>query len=131
MTMHHRLKSLQRRLARIAGFVRAGDEHEEHQRSRLRLRQVIAGLIREGLTRAGLDPGESPTLRDLEMPEKLPPPRRRWRAIDPREALCERMAALGARMRQPPPLAHASPVELLAYYCFGPGARDDPDPAPA
>ncbi|HTW52862.1 MAG TPA: hypothetical protein VME45_13315 [Stellaceae bacterium] len=129
--MHGRLKSLELRFARIAGFVRAGDKYEAHERSRLQVRKVIAGLIREGLTRAGLNPDDSPTLRDLETPDPLPPPPRRWRPIDPRVAFCEQMTALAARMRQPPRLASASPVALLAYYCFGPGARADPDPAPA
>jgi hypothetical protein len=42
------------------------------------------------------------------------------------------MRAFAERMRgHPPPLATASPVELLAYYCFGEGAEKPPVSVPS
>jgi hypothetical protein len=121
ITMHRRLKSFEQRFARIAAFIRADSVRMDREHGLRHARQVMAELIREGLRRAGLNPDDSPRLRELETPEPLPPPRR-WRPIDPREAFCDRMEALAARMRAPPPLATAPPIELLAYYCFGAGA---------
>ena len=45
----------------------------------------------------------------------------------PREAFLAEMERLAERMRgRPPSLAHASPMQLFAYYCVGEGAREAP-----
>jgi hypothetical protein len=126
MTMHHRLKALEQRLARIAGIVRGWSEPAKRHQEMLHGRQVLAELIREGLQRAGIDPAEAVTLRRLDEPEPPPPPVR-LRPTDPRVAFIEKMQRLAERMRgRPPSLAHASPMELFAYYCVGEGAREAP-----
>jgi hypothetical protein len=123
--MHHRLKALERRLARVAGIVRGWSEPAHRYQQMHHARQVLAGLIRDGLCRAGIDPAEAVTLRGLDAPEP-PPPRVTLRSADPREAFLAQMQALAERMRGPPPLARASPMELFAYYCVGAGARQAP-----
>jgi hypothetical protein len=62
----------------------------------------------------------------LDKPEPPPPPMRLPPA-DPRVAFLADMQSLAERMRgRPPSLAHASPMELFAYYCVGEGAREAP-----
>ena len=124
--MHRRLKSFERRLARVAGIVHSRSAEAERQQDLYKARKAVASLIRAGLERAGIDPAEAVTLRRYETLEP-PPPRQKLRRTDPREAFFAQMAALAERMRgQPPSLATASPAALLAYYCFGDGAREAP-----
>jgi hypothetical protein len=127
--MSPRLKTLERRLARLAAFFGDRDADTEKAGRLHEARKAMAALTREVIARAGLDPNESRTLRDLEAvepPAPLPPLLRR-RPVDSREALIAQLYALGERMRgRPPPLATASPMELLAYYGFGEGAREAP-----
>ena len=125
--MRNRLKPFERRLARIAAIVEGWTAATEHARSLRHSRRIIAETIREGLRRAGLDPAEAVTLRHLEedAAAPLPAPGRIFR--DPREAFFTRIRALAERLRgHPPSLANASPAELLAYYCFGEGAKEAP-----
>ncbi|MGA8399557.1 MAG: hypothetical protein WB697_06690 [Stellaceae bacterium] len=98
-------------------------------------RNAAAQLDREAeaLTRKPVESapeGDPALLRRLDEPEPPPPPRR-WRRPDPREVFVDKKRAMAARIRLPPPLAHASVMELFAHYVCGPGARDAPDPAPA
>jgi hypothetical protein len=126
MMMHPRLRNLERRLARLAGIVRGWSEPAEHHQELLEARQLFAGLIRDGLRRAGIDPAEAASLRRLDTPEPPPPPVR-LRPADPRVAFLEEMEKLAERMRgHPPNLASASPAMLFAYYCVGEGAREAP-----
>jgi hypothetical protein len=121
-----RLKALERRLARLTGIVRGWSAPAERHRELHRARQAFAGLIREGLQRAGIDPAEAATLRGFDAPAP-PPPRVSLRPADPREAFLAEMRKLAERMRgHPPALANASPAELFAYYCLGEGAREAP-----
>jgi hypothetical protein len=128
----HRLKALKRRLARLAGIVRGWSELAEHHRELLHARQVFAGLIRDGLRRAGIDPSEAAALRRLDKPEP-PPPRLRLRSADPRAAFLADMRRLAERMcGRPPSLADASPMQLFALITASakaPGRRphDPPD----
>jgi hypothetical protein len=122
--MPHRLKALERRLARLAGIVRGWSEPAEHHRELLDARQVFTGLIREGLRRAAIDPAQAVSLRRLDKPEPPPPPVR-LRPADPRAAFLDDMRRLAERMRgRPPSLGDASAIELFAYYCVGPGNQD-------
>lgn len=125
--MTRRLQSLERRLARIAAVVNGWIDEARRERQLHKGRKVIASLIREGLERAGLDPADAVTLRSYEAFEPTPPPPPPWRRIDPREAFVAEIEALAERMRgRPPNLASASPAMLLAYYCFGEGAKEAP-----
>jgi len=122
----YRLKSLERRLTRIAGIVRGRSAAAEREQDLHKARLAVASLIRVGLERAGLDPSAAAGLRRYEAPEP-PPPRPALRSAEPCDAFFTRMRALAERMRGlPPPLATASPAALLAYYCFGDGAREAP-----
>jgi hypothetical protein len=95
-------------------------------RRQRRARKRIAALIRVGLERAGIDQAAAKTLRRFEAPER--PPRSSWRRPDPREAFLEKLRVLAERLRgHPPPPATASPIVLLAYYCFGEGATKAPE----
>jgi hypothetical protein len=123
----HRLKALERRLARLAGIVRSWSEPAEHHQELLHGRQVFAELIREGLRRAGIDPAEAASLRRLDNKPEPPPPPVRLRPADPRVAFLADMKRLAERMRgRPPSLVQASAMELFAYYCVGEGAREAP-----
>ena len=122
--MHHRLKALERRLARLAAIVRGWSEPAKRRHDRLLARKVMHELTCEGLRRAGIDPAEAVALRRVDEPEP-PPPRVRLRPIDAREVLIAKMERLAERMRgHPPDLATASPAMLFAYYCIGPGNQD-------
>jgi len=124
--MPHRLRALERRLARLAGIVRGWSEPAEEHQELLDARQLFVGLIRDGLRRAGIDPAEAASLRWFDKPEPPPPPVR-LRPADPRVAFLADMQRLAERMRgRPPSLAHASPMQLFAYYCIGEGAREAP-----
>ena len=124
--MPHRLKALERRLARLAGIVRSWSEPAKEHQELLDARQLFAGLIRDGLRRAGIDRAEAASLRRLDTPEPPPPPVR-LRPADPRVAFLADMERLAERMRgRPPSLADASPMQLFAYYCVGEGAREVP-----
>lgn len=125
--MTRRLQALERRLARIAAVVNGWIDEARRERQLQNARKVIASLIRDGLERAGLDPQEAVTLRRYEAIKPSPPPPPPWRRVDPREAFVAEMQALAERMRgHPPNLASASPAMLLAYYCFGEGAKEAP-----
>ena len=125
--MHHRLKSFERRLTRIAGRLRGLAEEAAEAAELHDARQAVAGLIRFGLERAGLDPAEALSLRRLEQPAPPPVPPPRRRPLDPRRQFFAEMRTLAERLRgHPPALATASPIALLAYYCFGDGAREAP-----
>ena len=126
--MTRRLQSLERRLARLTQTVNGWIEEARRERDLCAGRKVIAAMIRAGLERAGLDPAQAATLRRYEALEPLPPQRPPMlRRVDPRQAFAEKMQALARRMRgHPPALASASAAELLAYYCFGDGAREAP-----
>lgn len=84
-------------------------------------------MVRTGLERAGIDPAEAVTLRRYEATE-APLPSPPLRQLDPREVFFARKRMLAERwMRgKPPSLATASPAMLLAYYCFGDGAKEAP-----
>jgi len=124
--MRSRLKPLERRLARLAMLVQDWSAAAERARNARNARAAMTSLIRLGLERAGLDPAEAVSLRrhaTAEPPRFSPPVLR----ADPREALFARIQAVAERMRgEPPSLATASPVALLAYYCFGDGAKEAP-----
>ena len=121
--MHHRLKALERRLARLAAIVRSWTEAAEEEQELREARQVFAGLIREGLRRAGIDPEAASILRRLDAPDPPPLPRVKLRPADPRKAFLADMQKLAERMRgRPPNLADASAMQLFAYYCVGEGA---------
>ena len=125
--MTRRLRSLERRLARLAALFRDPAAEAEKARALDEARKLFAALTRDGIRRAGLDPDKSRTLRSLEARRPAappPPPRRR---LDPCERLFARFQTLAARMRGGPPnLATASPAMLFAYYCLGEGAREAP-----
>ncbi|HML09545.1 MAG TPA: hypothetical protein VK432_01705 [Stellaceae bacterium] len=124
--MLRRLKPFELRLARLTRIVRSWSEPVERHRGLLHARQVMNDLIREGLRRAGLNPDDAVTLRQLGEPPP-PPPRLVFRPPDARELLLAEAERLAWRMRgHPPSLARASPMELFAYYCVGEGARDAP-----
>jgi hypothetical protein len=124
--MRRRLEAFERRLARVAGIVRAAALQQAELRRVYAMRRRIAALIREGLERAGIDPALAPQLRQLEAPEP-PPARSSWQRPDPREAFFDKLRILAERLRgHPPPLATAAPIALLAYYCFGEGAKEAP-----
>ena len=123
--MRGRLSGFERRLARIAAWLRARADAAERARESDRAREKIAALIRDGLERAGLDPAEAAGLRRLAVPEP-PRPTPTRRRPDPAEAFLDRLRALAARMTGPPPLATASRAELRAYYCCGDGAAEAP-----
>lgn len=123
-----RFKSFERRLARVAAIVRAWSAEAEREEGLHKARKAVASLIREGLERAGIDPAEAVSLHRYEALEP-PPPRAMPRPlrVDPREPFFTEMRTLAERMRgEPPSLATASPAMLLAYYCFGDGAREAP-----
>ena len=125
--MHHRLKALERRLARLAGIVRSWTAAAEEEAEAREVRQLFAGLIRDGLRRAGIDPEAAASLRRLDAPDPPPLPRVQLRPADPRKAFLADMQSLAERMRShPPSLANASAMELFAYYCLGEGAREAP-----
>lgn len=121
--MHRRLRSFELRLARLAARVRDWAAEVEENREAHEARKAVAALIRAGLERAGLDPAQAPSLRRLERLAPPPAPRAPWRRLDPADAFLAKVRALAERLRgHPPPLATASPAQLLAYYCFGEGA---------
>jgi hypothetical protein len=123
--MNRRLKVFEQRLARVAAWRRGHEETAEEERALHEGRQTVAAMIREGIEHAGLDPDASPTLRRLEaMKPPAPPPRRR---VEPDEPFLAEIHRLVARLRgRPPDLANASPMALLAYYCFGDGVSEAP-----
>jgi len=124
--MRTRLKSLERRLTRLALLVQDWSVASERARKLRKARAMMTSLIRLGLERAGLDPADAVSLRRDETSEPPAPPPRVYRT-DPREAFFAHMRLLAERMRgEPPSLATASPVALLAYYCFGDGVTEAP-----
>ena len=124
--MQRRLKLLERRLARVAAIIRGQLADSAHARNLRNARRITATLVRTGLERADIDPAEAMTLRRYEATE-APLPSPPLRQVDPREAFFARMRTLAERMRgEPPCLATAPPVALLAYYCFGDGAKEAP-----
>jgi len=110
---------LLRRLRRLAAAVERRRPDLEYRRNLRAARQLVAGTIRAGLARAGLDPDAAPALHRFVQPDPLPwpdtvaPP-------GPVARLTERLMALARRRREAPPpdLAEASPAMLLAAYCF-------------
>lgn len=124
--MQRRLKSLERRLARVAAIIRGQSADSAHARNLRNARRITVTLVRAGLEHAGIDPAEAVTLRRYEATE-APLPSPPLRQLDPREVFFARMRTLAERMRgKPPSLATASPAMLLAYYCFGDGAKQAP-----
>lgn len=120
-----RLDALERRRARLAGIVRDRAEPARRERDLREARERVGALIRDGLERAGLDPADAAALHRYEAVE--PPLRPALRDAAPRDALVASLCAMAERLRgSPPPLASASPAELLAYYVFGDGAREAP-----
>jgi len=138
--MHRRLKSFERRLAALAAMLRgwsADSEREQQERER---HEILASFLRAGLEHAGIDPAEAATLRDLEAPppESMRPrpfvhPLRRLAERQRPRPLIEWLYEMTRRYHhgRPPNLRQASVMQLIGYYCFGDGAKETPDPAPA
>jgi hypothetical protein len=130
--MHRRLAPFERRLARLAGVLRAWSRDPETEHRERARREAIAGLLRAGLVRAGVDPDEAAALRHLEDPNWPSPFRRPPAFVNPLRRLAERtrprslvelLCEASRRYQQSrPDLREASPLQLIGYYCFGDGA---------
>ncbi len=129
--MRSRLRAYERRLARLAGILRAWSGETERAAKRQEGRKLIAMMARAGLAAAGIDPGTAVTLRDLDAPEPARPqvhPLRRA-AQRSQQTLLDFLRETTARYHhgRPPDLAQASPMQIVGYYCFGDGtAREAP-----
>ena len=135
--MQRRLEQFERRLARLATWLRASSRDPEQQRRQRDRRELLAAFLRAGLERAGVDPGEAASLRHLEDPDWPPFFLRRRPFVHPLRRVAERhrprnlIETLFAETRryrharEPPNLRQASTYQLIGYYCFGDGAVRD------
>src|SRR5580698_7019424 len=73
--MRRRLEAYERRLAALAGALRGWSRDAERESQEREHHKILAALLRGGLEHAGLDPSESPALRDLENPPAWRRPR--------------------------------------------------------
>lgn len=130
--MRRRLEAFERRLAALAGVLRSWSRDAEREEKKRQLDRTMAAFLRAGLERAGLDPNESPCLRDLENPPAWRQPRP---FVHPLRRLAERqrprtlLEALHDMTRRyqdgrAPNLRQASVMQLIGYYCFGDGNPD-------
>jgi hypothetical protein len=125
--MYRRLEAFERRLARVAAVLGAWALDSEKERARRETSAVLALMLRAALVHAGLDPNEAASLQHLEASEPPPPPavhplRRLGERRRPRP-LIELLCDLTRRYHGPPApdLRNASVMQLIGYYCFGPG----------
>jgi len=125
--IYRRLEAFERRLARIAAVLGAWTLDSEEERARRETSAALAAMLRAALAHAGLDPDEAASLRGLEAPEPSRPPfvhplRRLGERQRPR-SLIELLCDLTRRYHAPPApdLRSASVMQLIGYYCFGPG----------
>ncbi|HZK90345.1 MAG TPA: hypothetical protein VFC56_09385 [Stellaceae bacterium] len=125
--IYRRLEAFERRLARVAAVLGAWALDSERERERRETNAALAAMLRGALVDAGLDPNEAASLRRLEAPEPPRPP-----AMHPLRRLAERrrprplialLRDLTRRYPRPPApdLRNASVMQLIGYYCFGPG----------
>ena len=128
--MHRHLEQFERRLAALNAMLRAWSRDGERERESRERRAVLASMLRAGLECAGVDPSEASALRHLETPEPPPAPfvhplRRLADRRRPRP-LIEVLDAMTKRYHKGPApgLHQASAMQLIGYYCFGPGSRD-------
>jgi hypothetical protein len=124
--MHRRLKSFERRLARLTGRLQDWAAEVEKTRALRESRALVTALARTGLAAAGLDPTAATRLHRLDTPapaSSVPPPRR-----TAPQTLLDHLRALTARFHHgpPPDPTTASPLALVGYYCFGDSAREAP-----
>jgi hypothetical protein len=135
--LQRRLEQFERRLARLAAWLRASSRDPEQQRRQRDRRELLAAFLRAGLERAGVDPDEAASLRHLEDPDWPPFIMRRQPFVHPLRRVADRhrprnlIETLFAETRryhharEPPNLRQASTYQLIGYYCFGDGAVRD------
>ena len=128
-----RLDGFERRLAALHADLAGWQDDPERSAEARERRAMLAALLRAGLQRAGLDPGEAAALRRLEAPEPPPPfihPLRRL-AQRRRRSPVDTLEAMTARFHRgpPPKLSDASAMHLVGYYCFGLGRAARKTPA--
>jgi hypothetical protein len=138
--MQRRLEAFERRLVRLAAWLRASSRDPEQQRREREQRELLAAILRAGLESAGVDPNEAASLRHLEDPDWPPLFMRRQPFIHPLRRVAERhrpRALIEMLFEEtqrfhhapaPPDLRQASTYQLIGYYCFGDGAARDGTP---
>jgi hypothetical protein len=133
--MQRRLEAFERRLAALDAMLRAWSREGERERKARARGAVLASMLRAGLECAGVDPGEALALRHLEEPDEERPfirprpfvhPLRRLAERQRPRPLIEALEAATKRYQQgpAPDPRRASAMQLIGYYCFGPGNRD-------
>jgi hypothetical protein len=135
--MQRRLEQFERRLARLAAWLRASSHDPEQERRGRKRRELLAAILRAGLEHAGVDPSGAAALRHLEDPNWPPPFLRPRPFVHPLRRVAERQRPRNLietlfdetrryhHARMPPDLRQASTYELIGYYCFGDGAARD------
>ncbi len=108
-------RALEQRLERLAAWFNHEKEHAEREDEAFALRRTIAAMVRDGLSRAGIDPDTVPVLRRVEASPASPPVRAR-RPPSELRLLYERLRRY--RDGPPPDPAKASLMQLFAAYCM-------------
>ena len=135
--MQRRLEQFERRLARLATWLRAVSRDPERERRKRERTKLLAAFLRAGLERAGVDPNEASALRRLEDPNwRWPPFLMRRPFIHPLRRVAERQRPRSLidklfeetrryhHATEPPNLDQASTYQLIGYYCFGRGSQN-------
>lgn len=126
------LRGLERRLERLWTAYRREAAAREAERDERDLRWKLVDTIRAGLARAGIDPATVPALRRFEQPDLVagpaPPREPAIRAPGPLGRLHGELSRIVRFYRDHPfDLDTATPIDLLAMYCFD----DAPAAAPS